>query len=212
MFSSLRLRLLLGIAPLLAITVGLGLWAVAVISGLGGNIHQILRENYRSVLAAQNMKDALERMDSAILFAVGGRIAAAREQFDKARPRFEESLRIEQGNVTLAGEQELVDDLAGVYGRYVELAVALLAMTPSGSEDQARFYFERILPTFSRIKGRADDVLRINQRSMEEADRRARLAGSNAVRGMAVALAGSAVVATLIALILSRSILARSEG
>ena len=39
---------------------------------LGNKIDVILRENYRSVLAAQRMKEALERMDSAALFAIGG--------------------------------------------------------------------------------------------------------------------------------------------
>ncbi len=72
MFRTLRSRLLVGIAPLLAIMVGLGLWAIVMFSRLGGNIDVILRENYRSVLAAQNMKEALERMDSALLFAIGG--------------------------------------------------------------------------------------------------------------------------------------------
>ena len=31
--------------------------------GLGGNIDVILRENYRSVLAVERMKEALERAD-----------------------------------------------------------------------------------------------------------------------------------------------------
>ena len=72
MLRTLRARLLVGIAPLLAIMIGLGLWAVVMFSRLGGDIDVILRENYRSVLAAQNMKEALERMDSALLFAIGG--------------------------------------------------------------------------------------------------------------------------------------------
>ncbi|MEJ7640358.1 MAG: diguanylate cyclase, partial [Singulisphaera sp.] len=109
MFRTLRSRLLVGIAPLLAIMVGLGLWAIVMFSRLGGNIDVILRENYRSVLAAQNMKEALERMDSALLFAVGGQEARAREQFQEFRPTFETNLRIERGNVNLPGEQQLAD-------------------------------------------------------------------------------------------------------
>ena len=65
MFPTLRTKLLIGLTPLLAIMVGLGLWAIVMFSRLGGNIDVILRENYRSVLAAEGMKEALERMDSA---------------------------------------------------------------------------------------------------------------------------------------------------
>ena len=94
MFKTLRSRLLFGIAPLLAIMVALGLWAEIMFSRLGGNIDVILRENYRSVLAAQNMKEALERMDSAALFAIGGRDDRARRQYDESRPVFERNLEI----------------------------------------------------------------------------------------------------------------------
>src|SRR3954453_20371583 len=115
MVSTLRTKLLIGLTPLLALMVGLGLWAIVMFSRLGGDIDVILRENYRSVLAAQNMKEALERMDSALLFAIGGQEARAREQFQESRPTFETNLRVEQGNITLPGEQQLADELAALY-------------------------------------------------------------------------------------------------
>src|SRR3954465_11524382 len=110
-FSTLRSKLLIGLTPLLALMVGLGLWAVVMFSRLGGNIDVILRENYRSVLAAQRMKEALERLDSALLFAIGGQEDRARDQYREFRPMFERNLKTEQGNITLPGEQGLTDDL-----------------------------------------------------------------------------------------------------
>src|SRR3954471_15898753 len=121
MFTTLRIKLLIGLTPLLAIVVGLGLWAIVMFSRLGGNIDVILRENYQSVLAAERMKEALERMDSALLFAIGEEEQQAREQFRQYRPLFEENLRREQGNITLPGEQETVDRLTELYARYIEL-------------------------------------------------------------------------------------------
>jgi hypothetical protein len=38
------------------------------LSTLSQSIDVILRENYRSVIACQQMKEALERMDSGLLF------------------------------------------------------------------------------------------------------------------------------------------------
>src|SRR3954454_14319573 len=100
MFSTLRTKLLVGLTPLLAIIVGLGLWAIVMFSRLGGNIDVILQENYRSVLAAEWMKEPLERMDSPLLFAIGGEERQGRDQPDEFRPLFERSLAIERGNVT----------------------------------------------------------------------------------------------------------------
>ncbi|HMB02305.1 MAG TPA: diguanylate cyclase, partial [Isosphaeraceae bacterium] len=81
MIKTLRTKLLIGITPLLAIMVALGLWAIVMFSKLGNNIDIILKENYRSVRAAEGMKEALERMDSSLLFAIGGEENQAREQF-----------------------------------------------------------------------------------------------------------------------------------
>src|SRR6266436_6608471 len=89
MFKTLRTKLLVGLTPLLAIVVGLGLWAIVMFSRLGGNIDVILKENYRSVLAAERMKEALERMDSSLLFAISGEEKQARDQFAEFKPMFE---------------------------------------------------------------------------------------------------------------------------
>src|SRR4051795_13253745 len=121
MFSTLRTKLLIGLTPLLALMVALGLWAIVMFSRLGGKIDVILRENYRSVLAAQTMKEALERMDSAALFAIGGRDDRGRRQFTEYRPVFEKNLRIERDNITLPGEQAAADRLASLYGDYARL-------------------------------------------------------------------------------------------
>src|SRR3954470_17858140 len=118
MFSTLRTKLLLGLTPLLALMVGLGLWAIVMFSRLGGNIDVILRENYRSVLAAQNMKEALERMDSAALFAIGGRDDRARRQFAPFLRSFEKPLGTEKPNIPLTNERERAGKLASLYDTY----------------------------------------------------------------------------------------------
>ncbi len=81
--------------------VGLGLWAIRLFLRLGGKIDVILRENRTSVLAAEGMKEALGRMDSALLFAIGGDEEQARSQFHESRPKFAAQLGVERGNVAL---------------------------------------------------------------------------------------------------------------
>ena len=104
MITTLRTKMLIGVMPLLALMLGLGLWAITLFSRLGNNIDVILRENYRSVRAAQGMKEALERMDSALWFAIGGREDRAREQYRARTARSSSArLKVEQNNVTLAG-------------------------------------------------------------------------------------------------------------
>lgn len=47
-------------------------WAVVNLISLGEATDAILRDNYRSILAAENMVNAIERQDSAILLMLLG--------------------------------------------------------------------------------------------------------------------------------------------
>jgi signal transduction histidine kinase len=206
MFKTLRDKLLLGLVPLLAIMVGLGAWAVAMLDHLGGRIDVILRENYESVLAAEGMKEALERMDSAAQFAINGQDRRARDQFRAYQPVFERNLEKEQRNVTLIaeGEQQLADRLTDNYAKYLKQSETFYALPLAARSD---FYFDELYKTFIDIKNDADKVLEINQANMKAEDLKARRAAARSKQVMSLALAGAAVVATGLALALSRSLL-----
>ncbi len=202
--KTLQTKVLIGLLPTLAILMGLGLWAIVMFYRLGGNIDVILRENYTSILAAEGMKEAIERMDSGLLFAVGGRAAAGREQFDANRPRFEKNLRTEKGNITLPGEQALVDALDGLFQEYLAHADQFFSLTP---RRQSEVYFGELLPAFDKIRDKADEVLVLNQENMTAMDRRARHNATNSIRLMVGAVIAAVVLAVWAALHLSRSIL-----
>ena len=65
MASSLRKRILSGYGISLALMAVVLVWAVANLVGLGQASDAIPRENYQSILAAENMIGAIERQDSA---------------------------------------------------------------------------------------------------------------------------------------------------
>jgi signal transduction histidine kinase len=212
MIRTLRTKLLISVAPLLVIMVGLGLWGVVMFYRLGGNIDVILRENYQSVLYAQNMKESLERMDSALLFAIGGEEQLARDQFDEFRPVFALNLKKEQGNITLPHEQEHVDQLTALSVRYFALVDRFFALGPGGKPERHKLYFTQLLPTFQKIKLEADAILDLNQKNMEEENERARHAAAVSTRLMIIALLVAAGVACVMALAMSRSILRPIEA
>jgi signal transduction histidine kinase len=200
------MKILIGLLPTLAILVALGLWAIVMFYRLGGNIDVILRENYRSVLAAEGMKEAIERMDSGLLFAVGGQDTRGRAQFEKNRPRFETQLEIEQGNVTVPGEQELADDLARLFRRYLAAADRFFRLPAEQEGRRAEIYFGELLPTFDAIRKRADQVLTLNQDNMTAMDQRARENAARSIRLMVVALLGAIALTAIVTLRMNRAI------
>ena len=207
MFKTLRMKLMLGFLPLLAILVGLGLWAIVMFYRLGGNIDVILRENYRSVVAVERMKEALERMDSGLMFAFSGRAQQAREQFDKSKQEFDRQLGVEQHNITVAGEKEAVEELTAEYRGYLALATDYFDQRDSTTSSRADVYFSRLLPKFENLRRLEDRVLLLNQRNMEQMNEQALRNAASSTRLMIAALLVSVALVIASSRILTRLIL-----
>lgn len=202
----LRRKLFLGLVPLLAIVLSVGIPGVLLITKLGGSIDLILRENYASVVACQNMKESAERMDSGLAFALEGEEARGHQLFQQHVPLFEKNLQIELHNITLPGENELAHKLQKLEQDYLQLANQFFAM-PSGKRDRNTIYFRQLLPTFTEIKDTAQTILEMNQQNMVDADRQARSESSRSTRLLIATMALGLVISILIAYYLARSLL-----
>ena len=199
-------KLTLGFVVLLAILIAVGVESISLLDRLGGAIDVILRENYKSVIACEQMKEALERMDSGALFALAGEEPRGRSLVLQHRPNFEAALKTELGNITLPGEGERAARLQQLYGAYTPVLQQVL--DPGVPAGQRRdLYFQRLYPTFQQIKRAADEILQSNERSMVEANDRARGVAADASRVMAIALLVGTAIAGLAVFLLSRAIL-----
>src|SRR5713101_7675873 len=85
----LRTKLLLGYLGFVVALGVLGAWSAFTLRRMSEVSDRIIAENYDSVLAAQQMKESLERQDSAALFLLLGEQALAREQYAQHRQRFD---------------------------------------------------------------------------------------------------------------------------
>jgi two-component system, NtrC family, sensor histidine kinase KinB len=185
-------KLLLAQAPL-ALALGIvGIFSLLVVSYLGTHSQTILKDNYRSVLAAQRMKEAVERMDSAALFIAAGERQKGREQAEKNRPIFEAELKVQEGNVTEAGEKEFTEKLRAAWTDYLSKFDRL---QKGATVDEAkRLYFSELEASFYSVKTAADEILTINQDSM--------VRNSDAVRRTAERMNAVTISVALAALVL----------
>jgi two-component system, NtrC family, sensor histidine kinase KinB len=198
---SLRAKLLFALAPLALVLVAVGVVSVRAIGALGEGSQLILRDNYRSVLAAQRMKEAIERIDSAALFFVAGRREEARAQAGPNEGRFDTELRIQEANITEPGEHDATRELRQVWDDYHGLLRRLFALPPGS--DAGAWYFGQLFPAFERVKNAADRILEINQDAMVLKSDRARRAAEQSIALMvsltlAAFLLGFVASATLV--------------
>ena len=202
---TLKRRLLLGISPLLVIFLAVGIYGIYLFTKLGGAIDVILRENYRSVVYAQNMNEASERMDAGLLLALGGEEARGKELFEQSVPIFEKNSNDEAKNITLPGEGDLEARIQQLHGQYLDLAHKFFALAPADPTRRALFLNE-IVPVFTDVKEKANRILEINQDSMVKANDDARKLSRESSSCMIMALAAGFVTATGVLYHLSRSI------
>lgn len=172
---SLRTQLLFSHLALVGLMAVVMIGAVYNFFHLGRSIDRILKDNYKSVIAAQNMKEALEREDSAATFFLAGQVQKARAQYQAYRPLFQQAYDVESHNITERGEQAISDDIGRRYTAYRKSLETLLYANPAMPTEEARaFYFSRLEEDFRYLKKRAQDVLDLNQTAIVRADQRAK--------------------------------------
>lgn len=168
---SLRGRLLRAITVVGVTLIVLCALSTAAVTRLGGAIGLILRENYVSVVACQEMNEALERQDSAALFAASGRSDIAEPMLLAHRAGFAKAFEREAENITLPGEGALVHEVDALYRDYVR-EVDRVLLGPHGTRVEG--YFKDLLPRFAAVRSQVTAIRLMNQRNMEWADREAR--------------------------------------
>lgn len=161
---TLRTKLFMAQLPLVAALLFLGVFSLVTTSRIGDSSQTILKDNYRSVLAIQKMKESLERMDSAAFFVIEGRRREAEDIITGHRARFEAELALQKSNITEKGERDATSELDDSWQRYRARQDLFLALR-SNSEEKA-LYFKELYPLFQSIKTVADGILAMNQDAM----------------------------------------------
>lgn len=204
---SLRAKILCGYAAILCLLGVMSVWAVTDLLALGRASAAILSENYRSILAAENMIDHLERQDSASLLALLGQVETGRSQFAQHQGEFQRWLARAEDNVTIDGEAEILRSIVLAYRDYVG-AFGSLPVGPTPRDVAAAAYASEMLPPFSRVHDACVDLRELNQQTMVGASEQAQATSRRAVvtisaAGVSTALVGL-VLSALLATVLTR--------
>ena len=160
---NLRNKLLLSFLIFIAALVALGVWSALSLRELGEVSRRIIAHNYDSVVAAQDMKESLERMDSSALFLLLGDRDRAMAQFNQHRARFDAAFGKAAGNITEPGEPEIIEAIRSDRDEYYRRFEAFVA---SGERRRPGDYFQQLEPLFNKIRAECEQLLQLNQRAM----------------------------------------------
>jgi two-component system, NtrC family, sensor histidine kinase KinB len=175
---NLRTKLLAGYTIFVVALVVLGGWSAFRLREMGQVSRRIISNNYDSVVAAQEMKESLERQDSAGVFALLGARERAMAQLREHRARFDANFKKAENNITEAGESEAIEairrDRDSYYQMFDAFMVKVNATEGTQPEKLSRGdelgerneYFTRLEPQFNKLRADCDHLLQLNQRAM----------------------------------------------
>jgi len=172
--NSLGRKLALSYGLLIVIMVALSVMGVFNFVRLGKAIDVILVNNYKSIVAAENMKEALERQDSSAMFHITGQAERAKKQYTHSSEAFVRDFAVAANNITEPGEAEIVADINVRYQTYSKELQSFLNAPPEVSTSaQSQTYFSQLEPQFVALKDSLDGLLHLNQDALVAASHRA---------------------------------------
>lgn len=157
----------------LCLIVAVIVWSLINMVRLGKAAEAILKENYGSILAAENMIDSIERQDSAILLLMLNYPDESTEQFRENENHFLLWLGRAKDNITIPGEEKIIENIDNGYSAYLVNFSSLQAMVRSDATKAAAFYHETVLPSFKSVRDECIQLREINQQTMFSASNEA---------------------------------------
>ncbi len=141
-----RQKLLFGLSGMLVIVAAISFVTIGQIDMLGKSLAIVLKENYQSVVASQDMKDALDTINSAELNSfLGNHDKDMQIVLNAHKSKFINALDRELHLITLPGEQERADRIQLLSKEYFSILPRV--MDTSMSEPVRRtLYVQYALP------------------------------------------------------------------
>jgi two-component system, NtrC family, sensor histidine kinase KinB len=183
---TLRKKIFIGYGTTLALMILILIWAFLNLWNLGQASDAILRENYRSILAAENMVYAIERQDSATLLIFLGYEEQGWTQFHENEAHFFQWLSRAKDNITIEGEGKIVGAIKTGYSAYLKLISETKPISISGPRKAATLYHETILPSFLKVREDCIRLREINQENMYKVSDRASFIARRAIWSMGI--------------------------
>ncbi len=202
---SLKTKLFLASCGPLLILLVVGLISIRTITESSKTLERIFRENFDSVAAGLAMKQAIleiERGVEPLLYEN----SADKKIIYSSVLRFSQSLKHQQGNVTLPGEQELTNKLAESWRTYRSELETFLQMKQGGATLRD-FYKTRLLPQSDAVLDAAQQIININLNNMISTDGQVRRQAEETNRNVIALVLAGIVLALIFVIIIGPSML-----
>jgi len=188
MVRTIRTKIIWAFGLLVSLNLAAGFLSIYNYYALGTTVATILRENYLSVLAAENMVKYLEGQDNALLVASQGEEASVSGSFEDNKVAFyywyEQAFRA-------MPEGELLgvrDSLQIMRRQYNALTDTMRGMIQQGAFTQAKnYYYEAVRPVSEELRTLCFRLFEYNQAAMYKLESKTHAIANQSAYGMMLA-------------------------
>lgn len=166
---NLKKKILVGYGVALTLMGLVVTWAILNLWSLGQTTDAILHNYYRSILAVENMQDALAKQDSGMLLMFIGDIGRGKAQYHDNEKQFLAALELAKKSITVLGEADVVITIEKLYATYREQFLLLTGAPDSGGPQYAltlATYNQVIFPIFSQLRATCMQLRDMNEQTM----------------------------------------------
>ena len=215
MIQTIRAKIILTFAALVVLNLAAGFWAIYNVYTMGTTAGTIVRENYRSVVATENIVKSLERKESFLQFAADTE-AEVDESRDSVYRDSKELLLywVDQAviGLNLPSQAGLRDSLQSAYREYSRQADEVYESIKGGAYLGARRQFSgELRPASQTMRNICFRLFEVNQEAMTTAESRTHSLANQTAFGTLIASVIALTLSVLAAAWLMKSVITPAE-
>ena len=161
---NLRFKIFSGFLIMAVMLFAAGALSIYELKNIGHSVQSLLDENYRSINAAKNMIESLEREDSGVLLLLSGEWERGRSTIEDAHEHFQEAMDIAKNNITIPGEAAYVAAIMESYEVYRSNWNQPIVGTIK--EGDLSWYFNQAHLSFLEAKTQVNRLMTLNDKTL----------------------------------------------
>jgi HAMP domain-containing protein len=192
----LKLKIFASFFLLIAMLAVAGTISIIEFRKLSYSVYGMLEDNYKSINAAKDMIEALEREDSGVLLLLHGEWEEGRRILARADSVFNISLQTAKNNLTEENEKDYVKAIEDSYSQYTKQWERPIVETKK--QGNINWYKNKIHQSFLDTKKKVEALMTLNQESMYQEVSRLSERSKRALMPGIVAILSALVFAALL--------------
>ena len=181
MFKTLKSKMTMICIILIMLIAVVGITSIYNITLINAEIESLMINNYKSIDAAYNMMDRIQKQNLDIDTYIFEDIQNGITSYYSHGKEFNDAYYIEKSNVTEPEEFGIVERIGELYRDYeMKFSILQEKMNTKGIKEAREFYYSDIMTNYNKIVDELSNIKKVNEEAMNKSRKNAIADGENA--------------------------------